>query len=126
MLKVEGSNPGFAVYFSRNRLQSLDKNESTRSELDCVESRSLDFWRQGRTTAIDPTLESFVLASSGSCVSDSPAGVPQNLFEEQDCLDTFEERDCLRRRRNLGQLKWTTRGTENPEKICSSIYHLLL
>ena len=28
MLKVEGSNPGFAVYFSRNRLQSLDKNNS--------------------------------------------------------------------------------------------------
>ena len=34
--KVKGSNPGFAVYFSQNRLQSLDKNESTRSELDGV------------------------------------------------------------------------------------------
>ena len=48
MLKVKGSNLGFAVYFSQNRLQSLDKNESMQLELDRVESHNLNFWRQGR------------------------------------------------------------------------------
>ena len=67
MLKVEGSNPGLIVYFSQNRLQSLDKNGSivrdcNRSpsiSIDCRESRSIlrnfDFWSRcmiayGRST----------------------------------------------------------------------------
>ena len=29
ILKVKGLNSGFAVYFSQNKLQSLDKNDST-------------------------------------------------------------------------------------------------
>ena len=29
MLKVEGSNPGFAIYFLQNKLQSLDKNATS-------------------------------------------------------------------------------------------------
>ena len=53
LLKFEGSNPGFDAYFSQNRLQSLDKNESTLLEFDRVESCNLDFRWQGRTMAID-------------------------------------------------------------------------
>ena len=86
MVKVKGSNLGFAIYFSQNRLHSLDKNESMQSELDRVESSNLDFQRQGRTTAIDrllvPILESFVSPSFRSFVLASPAGVPRNVFEE--------------------------------------------
>ena len=51
MLKVEHSNPGFAVYFSRDRLQSLDKNDSTRSELrprKVTQPRFLEFDRSQR------------------------------------------------------------------------------
>ena len=42
MLKVKGSNPGFIDYFLN--FQSLDKNDSTQSEIfDHVQSHNLDF-----------------------------------------------------------------------------------
>ena len=49
ILKVKGLNSGFAVYFSQNKLQSLDKNDSMQ-HVGPRRITNLDFWREWRDT----------------------------------------------------------------------------
>ena len=89
-------------------------------KLDSIESRNLDFGGRGGLQQLTwiacPNSQKLRIGFISKLCIRFTGWRPADVFEKQDYLDTFEEQDCPRRRKNLDQLKWTTRETEKPEK----------